>query len=266
MKHVAIHAGRLAVAEQGSGAPLLLVHGFPLDHTLWQHQMQPLATGYRVIAPDLRGIGGSDPVSSDPLTMAALADDLAQLLDGLDVHEPVHYCGLSMGGYIAWEFWRRHPHRLRSLILCDTKAADDSAETKATREKWATDVLRDGMAAVMPDILPKLLGTTTFQQQPAVVEQVRRMLQNTRPETFAAGQRGMALRHDMRPYLPEIRLPTLLIVGSEDAISPPSEMATVAESIRDSRLVSIPKVGHLTPLEGPEAFTSALREFLATTK
>jgi len=263
MKHVAIDAGRLAVVEQGSGTPMLLVHGFPLDHTMWQYQMDPLAAGYRVIAPDLRGIGRSDAVLPEPLTMAALADDLAQLLDTLGIREPVHYCGLSMGGYIAWEFWRRHPHRVRSLILCDTKAADDTPETKATREKWAASVLRDGMAAVMPDILPKLLGTTTFSQQPAVVEQVRRMLENTRPETFAAGQRGMALRRDMRPYLVEVRLPTLLIVGSEDVISPPAEMEAVAEAIRGSQLVAVPGVGHLTPLEGPAAFNSALREFMA---
>ncbi|MCE9555349.1 MAG: alpha/beta hydrolase [Planctomycetes bacterium] len=263
MKSVTIASGQLAVVDQGQGPPLLLVHGFPLDHTLWQNQIEPLAANYRVIAPDLRGIGQSSAVSAAPLTMAAFADDLANLLDAIEVREPIHYCGLSMGGYIAWEFWRRHPQRLRSLILCDTKAAADTPETAATREQWAVDVLRSGTTVVEQAILPKLMAPATYQQQPAVGEQVRRMLLDTRPETFAAGQRGMALRIDMRPYLGEIRLPTLLIVGSEDAISPPQEMHAMAEAIAGSRLITIPKVGHLTSLEAPDEFTAAVLEFLA---
>jgi len=263
MKHISIAAGRLAVLDEGAGPPLLLVHGFPLDHTLWQNQMAPLAANYRVIAPDLRGIGGSSPIGPEAVAMADFADDLAQLLDALNIQEPVHYCGLSMGGYIAWEFWRRHLTRLRSLILCDTKAAGDTPETKATREKWATDVLREGMGAVEDILLPKLLGPSTIQQQPDAVALTRHMLQNTRRETFAAGQRGMALRHDMQSFLGEVRLPTLLIVGIEDAISPPAEMAEMAKAIPGSRLEMIPGVGHLTPLEAPAAFTSTVREFLA---
>src|SRR5262245_18723810 len=144
MQHFQIGAVRLAVATAGhEGHPLLLVHGFPLDHTIWQPQIDYFANHCRVIAPDLRGFGDSD-VTSDVVTMEQMADDLHSLLDALEVREPVIFCGLSMGGYIGWQFWRKYRRRVRAMILCDTRAVADTAEAAEGRRKLATNTLKDG--------------------------------------------------------------------------------------------------------------------------
>ena len=252
---------QLNVLDLGAGPPLLLVHGFPLSNTLWRHQAVALAATHRVIAPDLRGFGRSSPVTGT-VTMAEHADDLARLLDALEIQEPVHLCSLSMGGYVSFEFWRRYPARLRSLILCDTKAAADTPEAAANREKMAVDTLREGSIVAEKAMLPKLLAADAPQRQPEVVEEARQMIQGTRPETIASAQRGMAQRADMTPHLGQIALPTLLVVGELDVISTPQEMQGMAAGISNSRLVTIPAVGHLTPLEAPVEFTTALQGFL----
>ena len=262
MKTISFESGQLAVLDQGAGPPLLFVHGFPLDHTMWRNQFEPFAADHRVIAPDLRGFGSS-PAVPGTVTMAEHADDLLALLDALAVREPVHLCAMSMGGYVAFEFWRRHPERIRSLILCDTRAAADTPEAAANREQMAVEVLRDGAAVAEKAMLPKLLAADAPQRQPEVVEHVRRMILGTRPETIASAQRGMAARADMRSHLPQIRAATLLIVGELDVISTPQEMRGIADGIPGSRLVTIPGSGHLTPLEAPVEFNAALREFLA---
>ena len=241
---------------------MLLVHGFPLNHTMWRNQWESFAADHRVIAPDLRGFGSSSPVTGT-VTMAQHADALLALLDGLDVREPVHLCAMSMGGYVAFEFWRRHPSRLKSLILCDTKAAADAPEAATNREKMAVDVLREGAAVAEKAMLPKLLAADAPQRQPEVVEHVRRMILGTRPETIASAQRGMAARADMRTHLAQIPVPTLLVVGELDVISTPQEMRGMADAIPGSRLATIAGAGHLTPLEAPAEFNAAMRDFLA---
>lgn len=262
MKMVSLDAGQLAVLDQGAGPPLLLVHGFPLDHSMWRNQWESLAADHRVIAPDLRGFGASS-ATPGTVTMAQHADDLLALLDELDIREPVHLCAMSMGGYVAFEFLRRHPSRLKSLILCDTKAAADAPEAAANREKMAVDVLRDGASVAEKSMLPKLLAADAPQKQPEVVEHVRRMILGTRPETIASAQRGMAARADMRALLAQIQIPTLLIVGELDVIATPQEMRGMADAIPSSRLAIISGAGHLTPLEAPGEFNAALRDFIS---
>lgn len=261
VNEVTIESGTLSVQAEGQGPPLLMVHGFPLDHTLWRNQVDAFAGSFLVIAPDLAGFGGSSLVAGT-VTMADHADRLAELLDVLGVREPVHCCALSMGGYVAFEFWRRHPQRLRSLILCDTRAAADTPEAASNREKMAVEALREGAIVAERAMLPKLLAPDAPQRQPEVVQHVRQMIQGTRPETIAAAQRGMAVRADMTARLSEIALPTLLIVGEHDAISTPQEMADMSSRIPGSRLVTISGAGHLTPLEAPQAFNAALGSFL----
>ncbi|MCE9552739.1 MAG: alpha/beta hydrolase [Planctomycetes bacterium] len=261
MKMISVDGGQLAVLDQGAGPPLLLVHGFPLDQSMWRNQWQSFATDHRVIVPDLRGFGSSSAVTGT-VTMAQHADDLLALLDGLDVREPVHLCAMSMGGYVAFEFLRRHPSRLKSLILCDTKAAADAPEAAANREKMAADVLREGAVVAEKAMLSKLLAADAPQRQPDVVEHVRQMILGTRPETIASAQRGMAARADMTGLLTQIQLPTLLIVGELDVIATPQEMQGMADRIAKSRLATIARAGHLTPLEAPAEFNAAVREFL----
>jgi pimeloyl-ACP methyl ester carboxylesterase len=239
---------------------LLLVHGFPLDHSMWVAQLEFFASRCRVIAPDLRGFGASE-VTRGTVTMAQFADDLAALLERLSVTEPVHYAGLSMGGYIGWEMWRRHGRRLASLILCDTRAADDTAEVARGRDLMATQVLHEGTRFVAEAMLPKLFSVATAEGQAELLERTRRVICETDPEGVAAAQRGMARRENFTGLLPQIKLPILVLCGQHDVISPPAEMRRIADALPAARFVEIPRAGHMAPLEQPAAVNEAIREF-----
>lgn len=264
MKTVDVRTGRLAVEDEGSGPPVLFVHGFPLDHTMWTAQVEALKSRRRAIAPDLRGFGGSGPAGG-PATMEIFADEMAGLLDALGVIGPVAFCGLSMGGYVALQFARRHPGRLAKLILCDTRAVADTPEAAKARRELAEKVLREGQAVAAEAMTPKLFGKTTRERRPEVVDAVRRMILSNPPAGIAAALEGMAVRPDMRSFLAEIHCPTLLLVGEEDSISPKEEMKAMAEQIRGSRFVVIPEAGHMAPMEDPDAANREILGFLDET-
>jgi pimeloyl-ACP methyl ester carboxylesterase len=252
----------LNVVDQGRGKPLVLVHGFPLDHTMWEHQINDLAGVCRVIAPDLRGFGASG-VTSGTVTMERMADDLAAMLDGLGVRGPVDLCGLSMGGYVAWQFALRHRKRLARLILCDTRAVADSPEAAAGRLKTAERVLAEGSSVVAETMLGKLFAPATPQEQPGIVEATRQVMLRTQPEGIAAALRGMAERPDVSGRLAEFDVPTLVLCGEHDVISTSSEMRGIAERLPRAKFVEIKDAGHMAPLERPAEVNAALREFLA---
>lgn len=262
MKQVALDDVVLAVADEGTGPPLVLVHGFPLHHGMWQPQIDGLRDRCRVLAPDLRGFGRSG-VTPGTVTMAQFADDLAALLDRLHISEPVVLAGLSMGGYIAWEFFKRHRPRLRGLALLDTRAVADSPEAARGRSLLAQRVLREGTGP-LAEMLPRLLGRTTRDENPAVADSVRQMILAADPRGVAAAALGMAARHDAVELLPRIDLPTLVVVGEEDSISTADEMRGMAEAIPGARFVSVPRAGHLTTLEAPHSVNQALEDFLAS--
>lgn len=261
MKTVQIDDATLNVADVGSGSVLLLVHGFPLDHTMWQHQIKALSGDYRVIAPDLRGFGASSG-AGEVLTMEQLADDLAELLDRLDVHEPITFCGLSMGGYVAWQFWKRHTGRLARLILCDTKAIADTEEVARGRTTMAERVLKEGSAVIAEAMLPKLFAEQTLQTRRDSVEATQRVMQATAPATVAGALRGMAQRSDMTSELPSVDVPALVICGEHDAISTVDEMRSIADTLPSACFVEVPGSGHMTPLEAPDFVSDAIRQFL----
>ena len=190
--------------------------------------------------------------------MQEFADDLASLLDALDVEGPVVYCGLSMGGYIGWQFWRRHRDRLRALILCDTRSQADTAEAAVARRELADRVLREGPAGLVETMLPKLLGPTSRRRRPGLEDQLRRTMMSNSPAGIAAAARGMAERPDMTVALGELGCPTLLLVGAEDVISPPAEMRGLAAAIPGAKLIEIPAAGHMTPLEDAAAVNAAM--------
>lgn len=252
---------RLNVVERGQGAPLMLVHGYPLDHSMWQGQLAALSAACRVIAPDLRGLGASD-VAPGTATMEQLADDLAKLLDAMQINEPVFFCGLSMGGYVAWQFALRHRARLSKLILCDTRAIADSPEAAAGRRKTAEKVLAEGAAIAADAIVPKLFAPATYRQQPQIVEATRQVILRTKPEGIAAALRGMAERPDVTAKLPQLDVPALVLCGQHDGISPPDEMRQIAAKLPNARFLEIADAGHMAPLEQPEAVNAAIREFL----
>lgn len=266
MKTIRCGAVDLQTIDEGSGSPVLLVHGFPLNHAMWRLQIEELSREYRVIAPDLRGFGKSrlpdGPLAAESVTMEQFADDLALLLDGLGVREPVTFCGLSMGGYIAWQFWRRHVNRLRTLILCDTRAVADTPEAANGRLETAKKVLTEGPEVVSRAMLGKLTAATTADPQPAIVEELRAMIAGTSPAGIAAALRGMAVRPDATGWLSSIRLPALVFCGVDDAISPAAEMRSIAAAIPAARFAEIPQAGHMSPLENPQAVNAEILAFL----
>ena len=256
-----VGGGELAYAVSGDGPALLLLHAFPLGLFMWDAQAEALAARHRVIRFDARGFGGSDS-SQGPLTMERIADDAAALLDQLGVSRAV-VGGCSMGGYAALAFVRRHPQRLAGLVLQDTRAGADSEEARAGRAALAAKVLGEGASAAEATFLPKLLGETTKREQPALVAQLRERILATSPRAIADALHGLAARADSRPTLAEVRVPTLVLVGAEDVLTPPAESEAMAAAIPGARLEVVPHAGHLANLERPHAVNAALAAFLA---
>ncbi len=261
MQTVSLDHGQLAFVQQGTGLPVVLVHGFPFDHRMWQHPLATLAADAHVVVPDLRGFGSSSGLA-DPLTMSQLADDLAQLVAALEISQPICLVGLSMGGYIAFEFWRRHRKLLGGLVLCDTKAETDTPQALQNRHRMAEHVLAYGTELVAQAMLPNLVAAETVSQQPRVMELLRTMIVETGVETIAAAQRGMALRQDATSWLAEIDVPTLVVAGENDQLTPAAAMHAMAQSIPDAEFVSVPAAGHMAPLENPAVVTDAIRQHL----
>ncbi|MEM8680266.1 MAG: alpha/beta fold hydrolase [Planctomycetota bacterium] len=247
---------------EGTGHPVLLVHGFPLDHTMWRHQIDALSRYGQVIAPDLPGFGVSGPISS-PRTMAEFADDLADILVALQISEPVVLGGLSMGGYIAWEFWHRHPDRLRAMMICDSRAVADDAITQKARQVAASQALAEGTRVVTVPMRDRLFREGFRDRHPIEFERIQTVMDQTRPETIAAALQGMASRRDFVHRLPEITLPILVLCGEHDVISPAAEMQDLATRLPDAEFALIAGAGHMAPVEQPQAVNEAMQEFLA---
>jgi len=263
MKTVEVNGIDLAYIDEGTGLPVVLVHGFPLDHAMWDAQVEALKGEHRVIVPDLRGFGRSG-VTEGTVTMEQFADDVAGLLDALGIQKRVLVAGLSMGGYVVFQFFRRHRGRVRGLVLCDTRAGADTPEAAAARRETAGQVLREGPGSLVENMPARLFAGATLRDRPELDESLRRVIAGTDPRGIAAASRGMAERPDDTPLLPEIDCPTLVVVGGEDAISPPEEMGRIAAAIPGARLVEVPDAGHMSPMENPAAVNAALREFLGS--
>ncbi|MGA2797049.1 MAG: alpha/beta fold hydrolase [Thermoguttaceae bacterium] len=260
MKTFSLNGTNLSFVDRGAGAAILFVHGFPLDHSMWDGQIEALSARYRVIAPDLRGFGQSG-VSEGVVTMDQFAGDLAALFDfsGID---KVILCSLSMGGYIALEFWRKYAKRLRALILCDTRVVSDAPEAAANRFVVAERVLREGSNTVADAMIPKLFDPITLEKRPDLVEKIKQVINRTDPRGIAAAARGMAQRADFTADLPRIGCPALVIVGHSDAISPAAEMQAFSKAIPNAEFKIIPQAGHMAPLEQPQAVNAAIERFL----
>lgn len=247
--------------DEGAGPVLLLVHGFPLDHTMWQFQIADLKEEVRVIAPDLRGFGATG-VTPGTVAMSQMADDLAALLDALKITEPVFFCGLSMGGYVGWQFIERHAHRLAGVILCDTRAQADTTKERETRLETAAKVLKEGPAFLADSMPKKLFSELAHKEQGALINATKVVIRKGNPEGIAAAARGMAARPDVRDRLPSIELPSLVIVGTDDAISTADEMREIAEALPVSMFTEVPGAGHMSPLEAPDVVNTAILEFV----
>lgn len=260
MSKINVRGLELAYDEQGTGAAVVLLHGFPFDRSLWREQAAALAATHRVITPDLRGFGASTVVD-EPATMEQMAQDVAALLDELGIKRFV-LGGLSMGGYVALAFTRLFPARVRALLLADTRPQTDTAEARLTREETATRALNEGMQAVADAMLSKLFAPSTQAERPDVVARVREMILSTKPQGAASALRGMAVRADHTKFLREISCPVLIIVGSLDQVTPLADSELMAREIRGARLEVIAGAGHVSNVERPAEFNRALENFL----
>lgn len=259
MSTMEIAGNHFQVIDEGTGTPILFVHGFPLSSAMWKFQQAEFRTTHRVILPDLRGFGQSTTTGQEATSLAMHADDLAAILDRLSIKEPVILCGLSMGGYIAFRFWQQHARRLRALILCDTKAAADTEEAAKNRLAMADKVLNEGAQIAADAMLPKLFDSATPKD---IIDETYQVMRATNPRAIAAAQRAMAVRPDSTPLLKTIGVPTLVIAGEEDHIIKPDEMKAMAAAIPNSQFVTIPLAGHMAPLEQPAVVNAAIRKFL----
>jgi len=247
-------------AVGGSGPAVLFLHAFPLGQVMWDAQADFLEPRFRVIRFDDRGFGGSS-VGDGPLTMDQIADDAVAVLDHLGVASAT-VVGCSMGGYAAFAMLRRHARRVRALVLANTRAGADTDEARGNRATLAQMVLEQGSAAAADAFLPKLLGATTHRERAGLVERLHAVILANPPRGVANALLGLGARADSRPTLAEVTVPTLVISGTEDTLTPPPEAEALERGIRGSRLERIERAGHLANLENPEAFNAALGAFL----
>ncbi|HVV11732.1 alpha/beta fold hydrolase [Amycolatopsis sp.] len=256
MSRVPLGEITVGYADQGSGEPLVLVHGHPFDRTMWQPQIERFGATHRVIAADLRGYGETTVVPGKTL-LETFARDLAALLDKLAVPQ-CHLAGLSMGGQIVMEFHRLFPERIRGLLLADTSPVAETAEGRRQRTEMAERLLREGLAPYAEEVLRKMVAPGA----PEVDEHVLGMMRATVPEGAAAALRGRAERPDYRETLATVRVPTLIVVGSEDEYTPVSDAELLHATIPDSKLVVIDGAAHLPNLERPAEFNVAMADWL----
>jgi pimeloyl-ACP methyl ester carboxylesterase len=250
----------LAYETAGDGRALLFLHAFPLGLEMWDAQASALKSRYRVVRFDCRGFGETPPGDS-LLTMERIADDGVALLDHLGISRAV-VCGCSMGGYAAFAMVRRHPDRIAALVLANTRANADTAEARTNRSVLAERVLKEGAAAAVESFLPRLVGATTKEERPALVERLRSIMMGNPARGIANALIGLGARADSTPALREIRVPTLVLAGAEDVLTPPSDAELIHKGIAGSTLVTIPKAGHLACLENPAGFNAAIGDFL----
>jgi len=261
MPKARIGGGDIAYDTRGAGPALLFLHAFPLGLGMWEPQASAFASSHQVIRFDARGFGGSPP-GDGLLTMERIADDAVGLLDHLDVSRAI-VCGLSMGGYAAFALVRRHADRLKALVLADTRAGADSDAARAARAAQADKVRKEGSASIADAVLPKLVGETTHAQRPELVARLKETIAANPPRGIADALAGLAARADSTSTLREVRVPTLVVCGAEDVLTPVSESEALVRGIAGSQIQIIPGAGHLSSLENPEQFNLSLRKFLA---
>jgi pimeloyl-ACP methyl ester carboxylesterase len=251
--------------EAGSGWPVVLLHAFPLSADMWRPQLEQAPDGWRLIAPDLRGFGHSAGAETPtaPTTMDDMAADVIQLLDTLELGRAT-IGGMSMGGYVTFALFRRAPERFFRMILADTRPQADTPEGREARRTMLELVRRGGARAVAGEMLPKLLGETSKRERPELEEAVRDMIEINGTPGIAGAIEAMMTRPDSTPLLSAIGVPALILVGAEDTLTPPADSESMNRQIGRSQLVILPRAGHLSSLESPDAFSRALASFLAS--
>jgi 3-oxoadipate enol-lactonase len=249
----------VAYDDTGEGQPVVFVHGFPHHRKLWAPQLRALAGHSRAIAIDLPGFGESD--MPEKFAIDAWAGGLARFLDALDIERAI-VAGLSMGGYVTLAFWRLHRERVLALVLADTRAGADNEEGKQKRRETIELARHEGPVAVARAMLPGMVGKSTREREPSVYAMMRAMLESASVDSLVGASEAMMNRPDATASLATIDVPTLIIVGEEDALTPPKESRAMHAAIPGSRLAIIPGAGHVSNVERPAAFNHVLTEFI----
>lgn len=257
---VNVNGVRLGYEVEGHGPPIVLIHGFPLNRTMWRPQVAALRDRFTVIVPDLRGFGESE-VPGDHLTMDTYADDVVGLLDRLG-YDRVALGGCSMGGYVVFRVLARAASRVGAVLIADSRAGPDSEEGRERRYAAITRIQTEGPAGFLGEFTAQLVGPTTKARRPAVVEAVRQIVGTPPAASLAAALAAIATRPDSRPMLASVEVPALVTVGEEDTLTPVSAAEEIVSGLPSGRLVTIPAAGHLANLEAPDAFNQAVGEFL----
>jgi pimeloyl-ACP methyl ester carboxylesterase len=257
--NVQLNSISLAYSDRGTGFPLIFLHAFPLNRTMWAPQENALSSRFRVITVDLRGHGDSDA----PLwhyTLDQAADDVRALMDHLSIRQ-AGLVGLSMGGYVLFAFYRKYPDRVKGLVFADTRAQADTSEGRDARFHMAQVAYKKGPAAIADLMIPKLLSPASINTNPDLVRTVRAMIEGNQVSGIAGDLMAMAERSDSIPLLQQITCPTQIIVGELDQATPPSEAELMANRIPGARLSVIPKAAHLANLEQPDIFNQVIFDF-----
>jgi 3-oxoadipate enol-lactonase len=256
-RSIATERGDMAWLDAGQGWPLILLHAFPLNASMWRPQLENVPEGWRLIAPDFRGFGRS-PLGSAPITIDGLAADVGALMDALKIEEAT-IAGLSMGGYVAFGMYRQEPARVTGLVLADTRAPADTAEGRAGRVRMREALAQHGPRAIADQMLPKLLSPDA---SPALAAEVRAIIEAADPRALDATIDALMNRPDATPDLPGISRGTLIVVGEHDTVTPPADAEALQRGIPRSTLTVIPGAAHLSSLEQPAVFSRVLEDFL----
>jgi pimeloyl-ACP methyl ester carboxylesterase len=251
----------LANTDQGSGPPIVLLHGFPLSRRMWDREVRVWSKNFRVVAPDFRGFGDT-PMTSGNFSMAGCAQDVRALLASLRIDKDVVLVGLSMGGYVCFEFLREYQDSLRGLILVATQPTADPDAGREARYETAEFVRRQGSSALAERLIPRFLGKTTLAKKPEVVKTVRTLIESNSPEAIAKACYGLAERRDATSFLADIRIPTLVVAGVEDALISTAQSEAMHRQLRHSQFVPVEECGHLINLEQPETLDNAVSAFV----
>ncbi len=260
MKRIKSDDAEIVYWVLGDGPPIVLLHPFPANHEIWLPAAEALSSRYRLIVPDLRAHGDSE-AGEGPVTMAKHASDIAHICDAEDIGRAI-FAGVSIGGYILFEFWRRFRGRIAALVLADTRAQGETPESRTNRLKSAADVLECGTEPFVDTMIPRLLGETTVENRPDLVAQVRQMMLKMSPQDINLVQQGMADRPDSVPTLKTINVPTLVLVGKEDVVSPAADGELMRQNIPGAEMNVIDRSGHYAVFEQGEEAGRVLRQFV----
>lgn len=260
MKKARVRGINMVYDDLGKGPAIVFIHGQPFNRTMWKYQVDAFSSTHRLIVPDLRGYGETD-ITERIVLLDELALDLIHLLEHLQIKEAT-FVGLSMGGQIVFELYRLAPHLVTAIILADTDARAETAESYAHRINLSQRILAEGMHRFTDDRISQFMCPKTFETKPEVAGHLKQMMTGTNAMGAACVQRGRAERRDHTPVLASINIPVLIIVGEEDIFTPPATAAYMHAHIRGSELVVIKDSGHIPSMEQPERFNDAMNAFL----